>query len=263
MAKTPDLKKHRANEERLRDLLHRQEDKRGFLVAFEGPDGSGKTTQRRLFKKWLETESREAVSVKWAFSPLVKPLIKARKGARALSPEEHCLLYASDFRHQLEQKILPALWSGKMVIADGYLFTGLARAGARGLALNWILNCYEPLFWPDVAFYFDVSPEVSGQRIASTRAPKFYDAGQDVTNIEDPYESYRHYMTRMRQEYRALASIFQMITVDAELSIYEQHRAIRQIFRQTSRRPWAEWNIDAMLEWLDRQERTTEVQVAF
>jgi dTMP kinase len=262
MSKAPDLKKHRENEEHLRQLLHGQERKRGFLIAFEGADGSGKTTQRRLFKKWLATDGHEVISVKWADSPLIKPLIRVRKGARALSPEEHCLLYASDFRHQLECIILPALWAGNMVIADGYLFTGLARAGARGLQLNWLLNCYEPLFWPDVAFYFDVSPETSGKRKAA-KAPKFYDAGQDVTNIEDPYESYKQFLTRMRQEYRALASIFQMITVDAEQSIYEQHRSIRQKFREATKREWADWNMEAMLEWLDRQERSTEVQGAF
>jgi dTMP kinase len=254
---------HRENEEHLRERLHQQEGKRGFLIAFEGPDGAGKTTQRRLFKKWLETDGHTVVSVKWAASPLVKPLIKARKGARALSPHEHCLLYASDFRHQLECVILPALWTGQMVIADGYLFTGLARAGTRGLQLDWILNCYEPLFWPDVAFYFDVSPETSGKRRTARKPPKFYDAGQDVTNIEDPYESYRQYLSRMRQEYRALAAIFQMTTVDAELSIYEQHRSIRQAFRQATKREWAEWNVEAVLEWLDRQERSTEVQSAF
>ncbi len=263
MSKAPDLKKQREQEQHLRHLLQGQESKRGFLIAFEGADGSGKTTQRRLFKKWLETDGHEVISVKWADSPLVKPLIRARKGARALSPQEHTLLYASDFRHQLECIILPALWAGKMVIADGYLFTGLARAGARDLRLNWILNCYEPLFWPDVAFYFDVSPETSGKRKASTLAPQFYDAGQDVTNIEDPYESYNHFLARMRQEYRALASIFQMITVDAEQSIYEQHRSIRQMFREATKREWAEWNMEAMLEWLDRQERSTEVQSAF
>jgi dTMP kinase len=246
MSDDPDVKR-RLNEDRLRSILRRQESKRGFLVAFEGPGGAGKTTQRRLFKKWLETERYEVVS----------------KGARALSPQEYCLLYAADFRHLLECVILPALWAGKMVVADGYLFTGLARAGVRGLPLNWVLNCYEPLFWPDLALYFDVSPETSGRRLTHRKPPKYYEAGQDVTQIEDPYESYRHYLARIRQEYRALASIFQMITVDAERSIYEQHRGIRQTFRQAAKREWAEWNIDAVLEWRSRLERTAEVQGAF
>src|SRR2546426_3410125 len=109
MAKSPDLKRHRENEDRLLELLHRQESKRGFLVAFEGPDGSGKTTQRRLFKKWLETSGQQVVTTKWSSSALVKPLIRARKGARSMSPQEYCLLYAADFRHQLEVVVLPAL----------------------------------------------------------------------------------------------------------------------------------------------------------
>src|SRR6185295_12199384 len=139
---------------RLREMLHQQEPKRGFLISFAGPDGSGKTTQRKLFKKWLETAGHQVVSTKWASSPLIKPLLRARKGAHALSPAEYCLLHAAAFRHQLEMVILPALWSGKMVIADGYLFTGLAADSARGVNPNWVLNAYDPLFWPDISFYF-------------------------------------------------------------------------------------------------------------
>src|SRR5262245_43465598 len=46
---------------KLRDLLQAQEKKRGFLVAFEGPDGAGKTTQRKLFKTWLRSVGHEVV----------------------------------------------------------------------------------------------------------------------------------------------------------------------------------------------------------
>ena len=38
-----------AEDRKLRDLLRRQDKNRGFLVAFEGPEASGKTTQRKLF----------------------------------------------------------------------------------------------------------------------------------------------------------------------------------------------------------------------
>jgi dTMP kinase len=80
------------------------------------------------------------VTTKWNSSPVVKPLVKARKAARSLSPEEFCLLHAADFRHRLETEILPALWEGKTVIADRYLFTALARDAARGLERDWILH---------------------------------------------------------------------------------------------------------------------------
>jgi dTMP kinase len=261
MGKVPDFDRDRPSREVVLDLLHKQEAKRGHLVAFEGPDGSGKTTQRKLFQKWLRTQGREVVSAKWSSSLLIKPLIRARKGARSLSPEEYSLLYAADFRHRLENEILPALWQGKMVIADGYLFTALARDSARGLELNWVLNTYRPLFWPDMVFYFAVSPETSRTRAAAVKKPGYYDAGQDITNIEDPVESYKQYISRVNQEYEALALIFKFVTLNAEQSIYEQHRAIRRLFQQGQRRPWAEWNVEAVLEWLERSIMTAEVQL--
>ena len=82
---------------------------------------------------------------------------------RALSPEEFSLLHGADFRHRVEQVILPALWDGKLVIADRFLFTGLARDVARGLDLDWVLKLYQPLLWPDLVFYFSVSPVDVGQ----------------------------------------------------------------------------------------------------
>src|SRR5262249_18812068 len=113
---------------------------RGLLIAFEGPDGSGKTTQRKLFKTWLKSEGHDVVTTKWNSSELIKPIIKSRKSVRALSPEEFSLLHGADFRHRVEQVILPALWDGKLVIADRFLFTGLARDVARGLDLDWVLK---------------------------------------------------------------------------------------------------------------------------
>jgi dTMP kinase len=246
---------------RMTELLRSRESKRGFLVAFEGPDGSGKTTQRKLFKDWLKSEGHEVVTTKWNSSKAIKPLIKARKNAQALGPEEFCLLHAADFRYRLENEILPALWEGKMVIADRYVFTALARDTARGLDLNWLMNVYVPLFWPDMVFYFAVSPETSRKRIASTRSPKYYESGQDITGLEDPFQSYQQFIGRVIQEYEALAKIFQFVTVDAERSIFDQHKLIRQLFQRGQRRPWAEWNTEAVMDWLIRTPQGIEAPV--
>ncbi len=237
---------------RWRELLQRREASRGLLVAFEGPDGSGKSTQRKLFKTWLKSEGREAVTTKWNSSPLIKPLVKVRKQVRALSPEEFCLLHAADFRHRLETEVLPALWRGATVVADRYLFTALARDAARGLPFDWLLHIYEPILWPDIVFYFAVSPETSGMRIAATREPKYYEAGQDITGIDDPLASYTTFISRVIREYESLAIVFQFITIDAERSIDEQHREIREHFQQAQRRPWPDWNVEAIADWLAR-----------
>jgi dTMP kinase len=224
--------------------------RRGFLVAFEGPDGSGKTTQRKLFKTWLKAEGYDVVTTKWNSSELIKPIIKCRKDVHALSPEEFSLLHGADFRHRVEHVILPALWAGKVVIADRFLFTCLAPDVARGLDLDWVLKLYQPLLWPDLVFYFAVSPGTSGKRVLATRTPRFYEAGQDITEVEDPVESYQRFITRVIREYESLALIFNFITVDAEQSIGDQHRQIRELFREGEKRPWSDWNGDAVAEWL-------------
>jgi dTMP kinase len=244
----------RVDKRRLRELARaRFADRaggRGLLVAFEGPDGSGKTTQRKLFKTWLKSEGIDVVTTKWNSSDLVKPLIKSRKEVRALSPEEFSLLHAADFRHRVEHAILPALWDGKLVIADRFLFTGLARDVARGLDLDWVLRLYEPLLWPDLVFYFAVSADTSGRRVTATRTPNFYEAGRDVTALDDPVESYHRFVARVIREYESLAIVFNFIRVDAEQSMSEQHYKLRELFREGQNRPWSEWNIDAVTEWL-------------
>src|SRR5438128_9732307 len=82
---------------------------RGLLIAFEGPDGSGKTTQRKLFKDWLGGEGHSVVTTKWNSSKLIKPLIKARQNMRSINQEERCLLRAADFRPSLDNEVIPEL----------------------------------------------------------------------------------------------------------------------------------------------------------
>src|SRR5213076_1337646 len=152
---------------------------------------------------WLKSEGYDVVTTKWNSSDLIKPLIKTRKSVRVLSPEEFSLLHAADFRHRVEHKILPALWANQLVIADRFLFTGLARDVARGLDLDWVLKLYAPLLWPDMVFYFSVSAATSGLRVTTTRVPNFYEAGQDVTDVVDPVESYQRFIGRVIREYES------------------------------------------------------------
>ena len=237
---------------RIKKLIAEREKSRGLLIAFEGPDGSGKTTQRKLLTRWLESRDRQVVSTRWASSPLVKPLLKVRKKIRTLSIEEYSLLHAVDFRHRVETSILPALWAGKTVLADRYLFTALARDAARGLEFDWLLQAYAPLLWPDLVIYFSMSPEDSRRRVASVRAPHFYEAGQDVTGIEDPLASYSRFIDRVVTEYNNLSVVFQFVTVDAGDAVYRQHTKVRELVEKAVKRPWPEFSEEAVEEWLHK-----------
>jgi dTMP kinase len=239
-----------AKSRRLRRLIADREESRGLLIAFEGPDGSGKTTQRKLLTRWLESHNRDVVATRWASSALVRPLLKARKKIRTLSTEEYSLLHAVDFRHRVETSILPALWAGKTVLADRYLFTALARDAARGLDLDWLLHAYSPLLWPDLVIYFSMAPEDSRRRIASTRAPHYYEAGQDVTGIEDPLASYGRFIDRVVKEYNNLSVVFQFVTVDAGDAVYRQHTRVRELVEHADKRPWSTFSEEAVEEWL-------------
>jgi dTMP kinase len=202
----------------------------GLLIAFEGPDGSGKTTQRKLFKSWLQDMDAEVVVTKWNSSPLFKPLIKSAKAARLLAPPSYALLHAADFWHRYETIIEPALIEGKHVLADRYIFTGIARDAARGMHRDWCMRLYAGVRKPDIVFYFKAPPEICAMRIASSRDIKFYEAGQDVTGLDDAYESYLQFTSRVISEYERLHQQFDFVIVDAQKPMYQQHRFIRETY---------------------------------
>lgn len=231
-------------------MIARRDRTRGLLIAFEGPDGSGKTTQRKLLKTWLQSRGQPVVSTLWGSSPLVKPLIRVRKRIHALSPLEYSLLHAIDFRHRIETEVLPALWAGRSVLADRYLFAALARDAARGIELDWLLHAYSPLLWPDLVVYFAMPPHAASRRVAATRQPRFYESGQDVTGIDDPMVSYQRFIDRVIREYNNLATIFKFVTVDAETAVYRQHQQVRRLVEQVRKRPWTEYSTEAVTEWL-------------
>jgi len=234
----------------LRRALRVHAETRGLLIALDGPDGAGKTTQRRLLKTWLLQHGHRVHISKPTASRAIRPLLKARQHIHALNAQEFCLLGAADFRHRLETDILPAVWEGETVIADGFLLSDIARATSRGLDLDWVLEVYAPLIWPDLSMYFAVSPDTSTTRIAASRAPSFYQAAQDATHIADPVASYKQFVTRARREYEAFARIFDVATVNAEAPIYQQHLRVRKLVQRATRRDWADKNADAVCEWL-------------
>ena len=177
-------------------------------------------------------------------------MLKVRKKIRTLSIEEYSLLHAVDFRHRVETSILPALWAGKTVLADRYLFTALARDAARGLDLDWLLHSYSPLLWPDLVIYFSMTPEDSQRRIASTRSPRFYQAGQDVTGLEDPLASYGRFSIASSPITTNLSVVFKFVTWTPAKPSTATHRVSR------AGREYREARVDdvqrgsAVQEWL-------------
>src|SRR5271165_3967969 len=104
----------------------------GALIVVEGTDGSGKSTQLYLLKRWLEIGGYRLHFTEWNSSPLVKSATRRGKQRRLLTPTTFSLLHAADFADRCERQIMPLLQGDYLVLADRYIYTAFARDAARG-----------------------------------------------------------------------------------------------------------------------------------
>lgn len=202
----------------------------GRLFIVEGIDGSGKSTQLDLLYKWLLNQGYNVFFSEWNSSELVKATTRMGKKRRMFTPTTFSLIHATDFADRLENRIIPLLKSGVVVLADRYAFTAFARDVARGVTRGWVRNLYDFAVVPDLALYFRVPLEVSVDRILSGRAQiKYYEAGMDIGLADEPRESFRLFQSRIIAEYDAMSSEFGFTVMDGTRSIELQQRDVRRI----------------------------------
>ncbi|WP_188189180.1 dTMP kinase [Nonomuraea sp. SYSU D8015] len=171
----------------------------GLFVAFEGGEGSGKTTQSRLIAIWLRDQGYDVVQTREPGSTKVGMRLRAillDAAERGLSARSEALLYAADRAEHVEKVIRPALYRGSLVITDRYVDSSLAYQGA-GRALDpedvskinaWATGGLVP----HLTVLIDTPPQVGLTRL-----------GGAVDRIEaEPLEFHE----RVRREFRALAA---------------------------------------------------------
>jgi len=142
---------------------------RGKLIAVEGLDGSGKSTQVYLLKRWLELQNLKVSFTEWNSAVIVKSATKKGKKEQLLTPTTFSLIHATDFAHRYERHIVPLLRHGYVVLADRYIFTALARDAVRGCDHDWIRNLYSFAVLPDITFYFDVPLQTAVYRLVRAK----------------------------------------------------------------------------------------------
>jgi dTMP kinase len=204
----------------------------GRLIIVEGIDGSGKSTQLDLLRKWLTNQGYLVISSEWNSSPIVKGITRQGKRRQLLSPMSFSLIHAADFASRTYSQILPALQSGAIVLADRYVYTAYARDAVRGVNRAWLRRLYSFAVEPTLAFYFDVPLEEAMRRISIGRPElKFYEAGLDLGLSNDPFESFRRFQGLIRQEYECVVSEFGLLRMDATESLVQQQQRMREIVR--------------------------------
>ena len=202
----------------------------GKLFIVEGIDGSGKSTQLDLLRKWLVGQGYCVAFSEWNSSPLVKTTTKKGKKKQMLTPTSFSLIHAADLADRLERQILPALKAGAIVLADRYVYTAFGRDVARGVSPKWVRKVYAFAVKPTVAFYFHVPLEESLKRILSGRPTlKYYEAGLDIGLHDDPYQSFELFQRRILEEYDKMVDEFGLTIIDATLPLVKQQEIVRQI----------------------------------
>jgi len=204
----------------------------GALVVVEGIDGSGKSTQLDLLRRWLELGRYKIHFTEWNSSPLVASATSRGKEQRMLTPVTFSMIHAADFADRCERQIIPLLSAGYLVLADRYLYTGIARDSGRGVPVEWVRNLYDFAPIPDMTFYFRAPLEVSLQRILAGRADlKYHEAGMDMGFSLDPVESFRIFQGRIQQQYDEMVETDDFIQMDATAPAAEQQKKMRNIVR--------------------------------
>jgi dTMP kinase len=205
----------------------------GRLFVVEGIDGSGKSTQIDLLYKWLLAKGYNVFFSEWNSSELVKSTTRLGKQKKMFTPTTFSLIHATDFAQRLENRIIPLLKSGVIVLADRYAYTAFARDVSRGVSSGWVRNLYEFAVKPDLSFYFRVPLEVSVDRILTGRAKiKYYEAGMDVGLSTDPRDSFKLFQDRIIREYDGMTAEFDFTLMDGTRAIEEQQRYMRGIVQK-------------------------------
>jgi dTMP kinase len=200
----------------------------GKLIAIEGTDGVGRSTQILLLREWLEVRGYGVIETGWTRSELMAPTIELAKSSNTLNKLTFVLLYATDFADRLEKEIIPALKAGFVVLSDRYIFTALARAGVRGVDRAWLRSLYAFAIAPHQVFYLKLDVETLIRRVLAARGMDFWESGMDLKHGDDIYDSFRAYQNRLLREYASMSDEFNFRVVDARRPIEQIQSELRR-----------------------------------
>jgi dTMP kinase len=201
----------------------------GTLFVLEGTDGSGRSTQISLLTEWLESEGFAVQTMGLRRSFLVGEDIDALMAENAVTRTTLSLMYSTDLFDQLERRILPALRSGLIVLADRYIFTLIARSAVRGISRDYLHGIYEMALRPDLTFWLNVRPEIAFDReFKKAQTISYWESGRDMSLSNDLFQSFIRYQSLIKREFEYLSKRHGFIELDGEGSVSEVNRVLRK-----------------------------------
>jgi len=156
-----------------------------------GLDGSGKSTQIYLLKRWLEAEGIKVYFSEWNSSELVKSATSKARNASCSRRRTFSLIHATDFADRYERHLVPLLRSGYIVLCDRYVH-GVCAHVTRGCPPEWVRGNYGFAAQPDSYDVFQGGPgSVAEPDSGRPSEIEIFEAGMDLRLSTDPYESFK------------------------------------------------------------------------
>jgi dTMP kinase len=170
------------------------EKKKGILIAIEGIDGTGKSTQLRLLASYLRdrgclvVETREPTNGE--YGQQIRELYVNRD---KYTLEEELELFIQDRRQHVNEVVAPGLAAGKVVLTDRYYFSTAAYQGAAGMDPVEVFNKNNFAPRPDLVILLTMSPEVSQMRIQELRGDDLNDFEQEeqLRKVAELFDSFQ------------------------------------------------------------------------
>ena len=184
----------------------------GRLIAFEGLDGSGKSTQLERLAARLRAAGCDAVTTREPTEfPSGQRIREMARSGEELDPEEELRWFIEDRRVHVAEVIAPALRAGRIVLTDRYYLSTVAYQGARGLDYEQILADSEAEFpIPDLVVLLEIDPQKAFERVHARGS-----------EIEGVFEQ-REFLSRVASVFDALdCSYLERVPGDGEPSRIE------------------------------------------
>ncbi len=201
----------------------------GRLLAIEGADGSGRSSQISMLSAWLEGNGFAVRTMGIQRSHLVAEELESAKQGNILTHTTMSLFYATDFFDQLVHEMIPALRAGLIVLADRYVYTLMARDVVRGADREWLRNLYSPALVPDAVFYF----KVGGRQLVERNFQKnatldYWESGMDLGLSRDMFDSFLKYQRMLQAEFQRMQEEYGFEVINANQRIETIQRDLRR-----------------------------------
>ncbi len=166
----------------------------GILIAFEGIDGAGKSTQAKKCYEYLTKKGYECLLLREPTDGKIGKKIRslAQEGREKIKPMEEFKLFLEDRQEDVKLNINPALEENKIVLIDRYYYSSIAYQGALGLNPSFIKKENEKIApRPQRVYYITIPTDITCQRITGSRgdAINLFEKKEYLEKVKNIFDS--------------------------------------------------------------------------